>query len=81
MNFVCKCIRCADLRTLLYSQHNFATDLDVQNKFVNIMSTQLKFIAAYLERACENTSGFFVWGVIAHNTHSTIRIFHDNLNL
>ena len=50
-HFVCEYVRCADLRTVLYSQHNFTPDLDVQFFFFNIMSTQFKFIAAYLEKA------------------------------
>ena len=48
-HFVCKCVRYADLRTVLYSQHTFTPDLDVQSKFVNIMSTQFKFIGADLK--------------------------------
>ena len=47
----CECVRYADLRTVLYSLHNFTPDLDVQIIFSNIMSTQFKFIAAYLEKA------------------------------
>ena len=38
-HFVCECVRYADLRTVLYSEHNFIPDLDVQIKFANIMST------------------------------------------
>ena len=48
-HFVCVCVRYADLRTVLYSQHNFTPDLDVQIKFLTVMNTQFKFIAAYLE--------------------------------
>ena len=44
-------VRYADLRTVLYSQHDFNPDLDVQIFFLNIMNTQFKFIAAYLEKA------------------------------
>ena len=50
-HFVCECVRYADLRTVLYSQHNFTPNLDVQINFLNIMSTQFKFIATYLEKA------------------------------
>ena len=32
-HFVCECVRYADLRTVLYSQHNFTPDLDVRIKF------------------------------------------------
>ena len=29
-HFVCECVRYADLKTVLYSQHNFIPDLNVQ---------------------------------------------------
>ena len=57
-HFVCECVRYADLRTVLYSQHNSTPDLDVQIKFSNIMSTQFKFIATYLENAWETRQEF-----------------------
>ena len=57
-HFVCECVRYADLRTVLYSQHNFTPDLDVQIKFLNIMSTQFKFITAYLEKAWKTRQKF-----------------------
>ena len=60
-HFVSECVRYADLRTVLYSQHNFTPDLDVQIKFLNIMSTQFKFIAAYLENAWK-TRQIFLFG-------------------
>ena len=56
--FVCECVRYADLRTVLYSQHNFTPDLDVQINFFLIMSTQSKFIAAYLEKAWKTRQEF-----------------------
>ena len=44
------------------------------------MSTQFKFIAAYLGKAWK-TRQEFLFGVIAHITHNSIRnFFYDNLN-
>ena len=48
----------ADLRTVLYSQHNFTPDVDVQITFLNIMSTQFKLITAYLEKAWKTRQHF-----------------------
>ena len=59
-NIMCECVRYADLRTVLYSQHNFTPDLDVQINILNILSTQFKFIAAYLDKAWK-TSQYFLF--------------------
>ena len=78
-HFVCECVRYADLRTVLYSQHNLTPKLDVQIIFLNIMSTQFKFIADYLEKAWKTR--FFIWRVIAHITHKSIRNFFNTFKL
>ena len=56
--FACECVIYADLGTVLYSQHNFTPDLDVQIMFLNIMSTEFKFIAAYSEKAWKTRQEF-----------------------
>ena len=52
------CQNVSDLRTVLYSQHDFTSDLDVQIKFVNILSTQFNLISAYLEKAWKTRQDF-----------------------
>ena len=43
------------------------------------MSTQFKFIAAYLKQGMEDTSRIFIWRVIAHITHNSIRNFVNDV--
>ena len=43
------------------------------------MSTQFKFIAAYLKQGMEDTSINFIWRVIAHITHNSIHNFVNDV--